>query len=152
MYDTEIGLQLIEMYRLIVHVYQKQFTDLLEHCGMTQMEMDILLFFANHPQYDTAADLIKIRALSKSHVSSAIDRLVNKGYLQRVYQKGNRKVIHLKLLPSAQTLVESGQSCQAQFATLLCRDIATDDLRIAAAVMHAIISNAQSALNETKER
>lgn len=152
MCDPKMGLQLIEMHRLIMHVYQKQFTTLLEQYDMTQMEMDILLFFANHPQYDTAADLIKIRALSKSHVSSAIEQLVKKGYLRREYQGGNRKVIHLKLLPPAQSLVDAGICAQARFSECLMQGIPKEKLQISADVMQAVLRNAQNALIEKKER
>ena len=36
---------------------------------ITRMELDILLFLANNPKYDTAAEIIEIRYLAKSHVS-----------------------------------------------------------------------------------
>ena len=37
---------------------------------LTRMELDILLFLANNPCYDTATDIIEIRYLAKSQVSS----------------------------------------------------------------------------------
>ena len=38
-------------------LYCSLFTPLLERRGLTQLEMDILLFLANNPEYDTAGCL-----------------------------------------------------------------------------------------------
>ena len=43
--------------------------------GLTQMEFNILLFLANNPECDTAAQIIKKRAFTKSHVSMSVRSL-----------------------------------------------------------------------------
>ena len=42
---------------------------------LTRMELDILLFLANNPGYDTAADMVERRQLAKSQVSSSVAQL-----------------------------------------------------------------------------
>ena len=53
-------------------LYGQLFAPLLERLGLTQLEMDILLFLANHPWKDTARDIVELRYLAKSHVSSGV--------------------------------------------------------------------------------
>ncbi len=62
---------------------------------LTRMELDILLFLANNPCYDTATDIIEIRYLAKSQVSSSIRLLEEKGFLRKEYAGHNRKTAHL---------------------------------------------------------
>ena len=53
--------------------------------GLTQMEFNILLFLANNPECDTAAQIIKKRAFTKSHVSMSVRSLEERGLLTGEY-------------------------------------------------------------------
>lgn len=61
-------------------------------------DVDILLFLANNPCFDTATDIIEVRYLSKSQVSSSIKLLEQCGYLRKEYLKGNRKTAQEKFI------------------------------------------------------
>jgi len=148
MNHTEFGLQLMELHHVIKHLYQRQFHDVLKKYTMTQMEMDIVLFLANNPQYDTATALIKIRALSKSHVSASVDALVKRGFIQRHYDNKNHKVIHLVLTIDAMPLVEEGRQCQEQFIRILHQNICEEELESIRTVFQKITENAGHAWHQ----
>ena len=93
-------------------LYCSLFTPLLERRGLTQLEMDILLFLANNPEYDTARDIVEKRHLAKSHVSVGVDALAGRGLLERQLREGNRKTIHLRLTEKAGPIVEEGREIQ----------------------------------------
>ena len=44
-------------------LYGQLFAPLLSQLGLTQLEMDILLFLANNPGKDTARDIVELRHL-----------------------------------------------------------------------------------------
>lgn len=100
-------------------LYCSLFTPVLERRGLTQLEMDILLFLANNPEYDTARDIVETRHLAKSHVSVGIDALAGRGLLARQMREGNRKTIHLILTEEAAPVVEEGRAVQRQYGELL---------------------------------
>lgn len=100
-------------------LYCSLFTPLLERHGLTQLEVDILLFLANNPPYDTARDIVEKRHLAKSHVSVGVDALAGRGLLERQMREGNRKTIHLVLTPAAAPLVAEGREIQAQYGQML---------------------------------
>ena len=75
----------------------------------------MLLFLSHHPQQDTAKDIVEIRRLTKSHVSAAVEGLVQRQYLQRLRRPDNKKLIHLVLLPDAMPAVQAGQARQREF-------------------------------------
>lgn len=86
---------------------------------LTRMELDILLFLANNPRYDTATDIIEIRYLAKSHVSSSISLLEKKGFLRKEYSDNNRKTAHLKICEPAAEIIHAGQAAQEKFFEIM---------------------------------
>ena len=87
---------------------------------ITRMELDVLLFLANNPGHDTAAELVSLRGLTKSHVSAAVATLTERGLLTGSHRGGNRKTIHLAPLPAAQAIIADGRAAQQQlYAALL---------------------------------
>ncbi len=53
--------------------------------------MDILLFLHNNPELCTASDICRYRALAKSNVSAAVERLRSRGVLTVSPAPGNRR-------------------------------------------------------------
>ena len=127
-------------------LYGQLFAPLLERLGLTQLEMDILLFLANHPGKDTARDIVELRYLAKSHVSSGVESLAGRGMLERYYRPGNRKVIHLRLLPPAEAAVEAGREIQRQYAEILFRDFTPEERQRLDALLERIAGNVDAAL------
>ena len=64
--------------RTLELLYHKLQSPVLARYQMTQIELDVLLFLANHPGLDTAKDIVEIRRLTKSHVSAAVEGLSRK--------------------------------------------------------------------------
>ena len=127
-------------------LYGQLFAPLLSQLGLTQLEMDILLFLANNPGKDTARDIVELRHLAKSHVSAGVESLVERGLLERYYQPGNRKVIHLRLLPAAEEMVEAGREVQRRYAGILFRDFTPEERRQLYALLERIAGNVDAAL------
>lgn len=102
--------------RTLELLYHKMQAPVLEEYHLTQIELDVLLFLSHHPQQDTAKDIVEIRRLTKSHVSAAVEGLVQRQYLQRLRRPDNKKLIHLVLLPDAMPAVQAGQARQREFS------------------------------------
>ncbi len=65
------------------------------------MEYDILMFLHNNPQYNTAAEIVKIRRSTKSHVSTSLRMLEEKGLIEKRQSEDNKKYIAIILLDKA---------------------------------------------------
>ena len=98
--------------------------------NLTRMELDILLFLANNPQYDSAKDIIEHRKLTKSHVSTSI------------------KSVHLKLLNSADEIIKAGQQAQKNFFETILKDFSKDEKLLIINAFSKIQRNAQQKLKE----
>ena len=95
-------------------LYSAQLDAVGRECGLARVELDILLFLANNPQFDTATDIVERRCISKAHVSQSVKSLEQRGYLERRYAGDNRRTIHLRLLEAAQSAVDAGRQAHAR--------------------------------------
>ena len=68
--------------------YAACFQALAGEYGLNQLEIDILLFLHNNPDCNTASDIVELRGLAKSNVSTAIERLRREGYLRVMPDRG----------------------------------------------------------------
>lgn len=141
MKSTSLRFDILAMRHQLMHLYHHLFEDVLEKYGLTQMEADILLFLANNPQYDTATEIVSIRQLTKSHVSSSVERLVQKNFIERFRESKNKKIIHLKILPDAQPAIKECRKCQKIFSDIIFKDICDDDMSTFIGVLSQMIAN-----------
>ena len=95
-------------------LYSAQLEAVGREYGMARVELDILLFLANNPRFDTATDIVERRCISKAHVSQSVKSLEQRGYLERRYAGDNRRTIHLHLLECAQAAVDAGRQAHAR--------------------------------------
>ena len=119
--------------------------------GLTQMEYDILMFLHNNPQHNTAAEIVKIRKSTKSHVSTSLKKLEEKGLVERIQSEDNKKHIEIVLLDKAEIIVEAGLNMQKQFAQNVLNGLTEEEIHMCISVFNKICSNAEKCLKEHKE-
>lgn len=88
---------------------------------LTFMELTVLVFLANNPQYDTATEIVTYRHIAKSHVSISVRSLQEKGLLHGEYKGANHRTVHLKINGSAAQIIEDARAMQQAF-----RDVITN--------------------------
>lgn len=122
--------EIADMLFLGKKMYDKSLQPVCDAYAMTRNELDILLFLANQPDYDTAKDIVDRRRLTKSHVSMSLKNLTGRGYIQTFYQQGNRKSLHLKLTEAAEGVVREGRLAQKEFAFGLLQGLTEEQTQI----------------------
>ena len=110
------------------NLYERTVMPVCKEYGLTYMEFTVLMFLHNNPQYDTAAQIVKIRKLTKSHVSISIKGLQARGLVQGVYFPGNQKTLHLQVTEAAKSIVEAGLAAQREFGAHLVRGFTTEEV------------------------
>lgn len=118
---------------------------------LTQMEYDILMFLHNNPQHNTAADIVRIRKSTKSHVSSSLKKLEDRGLIERKQSEENKKHIEIVLLDAAELIVEAGINAQKQFAQNVLSGLTEEEKHICINIFDKICCNAEEQLRKNKE-
>ena len=132
-------------------LYSAQLDAVGRECGLARVEMDILLFLANNPQFDTATDIVEQRCISKAHVSQSVKSLEQRGYLERRCTGDNRRTIHLRLLEAAQSAVDAGRQAHARCLAALLEGFSAAECEQLRSYLSRISDNAWAQMKKGED-
>ena len=125
--------------------YSQALDPVAQRWGLTRMELDLLLFLHNNPEHSTAAEAVRLRQWTKSHVSAAAHALQHKGLLSAQHPQGNRKTLRLTPLPAAQPILLDGREAQRSFFQAMRRGFTAEEERVLASISEKIARNIRDA-------
>ncbi len=137
-----------EKRKAVTALYEKKTRAICDRYQLTQMEYDILMFLHNNPTYTTATDIVNIRRLTKSHVSSALKMLEDKGYIRRYYELNNNKTAHIEVLELAKGILQEGYNVQKDFLDTLFFGFSEDEKNQYRILLNRIYENVEKGLKE----
>ena len=137
-----------DKHKTITSYYELLSGRVCDQYGLTQMEYDILMFLHNNPQHNTAAEIVKVRKSTKSHVSISLKNLESKGLVERIQSETNKKHIEIVLLDKAELIVEAGINAQKEFAQDVLSGLTEEEKRMGINVFNKICNNAEEHLKE----
>lgn len=117
-----------EHQNAIKTLYSKCVGEICAKHKITRIELDILLFLANNPCFDTATDIIEIRYLAKSQVSASIKLLEDRGFIRKTYADNNRKTAHLVVCDAASALIADGRAAQERFLAIMLKGFTQEEI------------------------
>ena len=132
-----------DKHKTITGYYELLSGEVCDQYGLTQMEYDILMFLHNDPQHNTAAEIVKVRKSTKSHVSTSLKKLEDKGLVERIQSKDNKKHIEIVLLDKAELIVEAGINAQKRFAQNVLSGLTEEEKCMCINVFDKICNNAE---------
>ena len=140
-----------DQHKTITNYYELLSSEVCSQYKLSKMEYDILMFLYNNPHYNTAADIVRVRKSTKSHVSTSLKKLENKGLIERIQKEDNKKHIEIALLDQAEIIIEAGLNAQKQFAHNVLRGLTEEETRLCIRVFDKICNNAEEQLKNDKE-
>ena len=135
-----------DKHKTITSYYELLSGKVCDKYELTQMEYDILMFLYNNPQNNTAAEIVKIRNSTKSHVSTSLKNLENKKLIERKQSEENKKHVEIFLLDKAELIVEEGINAQKQFAQNVLSGLTEEEKDMCLRVFNKICNNAEEHL------
>lgn len=113
--------------RQIVKLYEAYLEETREKYHLSLMEIRIISFLANNPDKDTVGHIASMRILSKGNVSRGADSLIQKGLLEKIPDKNDRREVHLHLLPQADPIIEEIEKIGTRFQKQLFRGFTQEE-------------------------
>jgi MarR family transcriptional regulator for hemolysin len=126
-------------------LYEKQFEEICRRYQINQNEADILAFLANNPSFDTARDIVEMRMIAKSYVSTSVENLIRKGLLVRIPDENDRRVIHLHLTDRTIPIIADARARQEKFIKILFTGMTADEIKMFETLLAMIFDNANNA-------
>lgn len=96
---------------------------------LSTVEISVVLFLADHPQYDTSRDIAEHLMLAKSNVSTVVERLVQRRFLSRQPDRADRRRVHLKLMAPAWHLAKQGEIARRQMLDQVLAGFSPDEIQ-----------------------
>lgn len=124
------------------------FYQLTEELQLTQNEIDVLLFLYNNGPLNTASDIARYRAMSKSMISKSVDSLYRKGCLSYEIDEIDKRCIHLKIEPMAIPIVKKLHEVQKEFFAILTCNITEEEYKAMETVLNKMYKNINAELEE----
>ena len=112
----------------LADVYENSCQSICKKMGVPHTAFTILMFLANNPEYYTAKDVCKFRAIKPNIVSFNVDKLVKEGYIERQAIPENRRSIKLVCTPKAQPVIEEGRNVISHFFSSLSEGMDEEDV------------------------
>ena len=138
-------------HKTITRYYEMKVSGVCEKYQLRQLEYDILMFLYNNPEYNTAADIVRVRKSTKSHVSTSLKVLEDRGFIERRVDKDNKKHVTIHLLQMANEVIEDGIWAQKEFAQDMFEGLSEEEIRVFMNVFQKVYDNAERMiLNEKK--
>lgn len=133
---------------LLKGLYDQALDPVAQRWQLTRMELDLLLFLHNNPERATAAEAVRLRQWTKSHVSAAAHSLRARGLLSAQHPQGNRKTLRLIPLPAAQPILQEGRDAQRSFFQSMRRGFTPEEERALDAISEKIARNIRDAMKK----
>lgn len=144
-------MSIIDFVASFSELYERRMAPISTSFDLTAMELAILLFLANNPEYDTAKDIVEKRHLTKSHVSISLRDLEERGFIRKERRDGNNRTFHLVLLPSSDDIIREGQRAQAEFLSSLTSGFSAKDTELLQSYVDRMNGNVLSSLQQLRK-
>ena len=130
---------------------EHRFTPLSQRHGLSMREINVLLFLANNPGFDTARDITEYRGISKSQVSQAVEFLVELSYLTRTPDPDDRRLLHLALTEEGLALARECKAVQARCGQDLLDGMTEDQVRQLQELWDMVMANGERLSREVNQ-
>ena len=120
-------LELLDLRQALMRAYDHCLTPVQEASGLNRTELD--------------ADMVRRRGLSKSHVSTTVERLVQRGLLIRSADQADRRTVHLAPTSAAQEAIAQGRAAQEEIGRWMLRGISAEDQAALSRVLTQMLDN-----------
>lgn len=126
------------------NLYIDVMTPVCEKYDLSFMELTVLMFLHNNPNHDTATEIVKLRRLTKSHVSISVRSLIEKGLLSGEQNENDRRTIHLHLTEASKPIIADGTVGQRNFASIMFDGFTQEDICRMDELVQRIVHNVNS--------
>ena len=137
-------------HKTITRYYEMKVSGVCEKYQLRQLEYDILMVIHNNPAYNTAADIVRIRKSTKSHVWTSLKVLEDRGFIERRVDKDNKKHVTIHLLQLANEVIENGIWAQKEFAQDMFEGLSEEEIKVFMNVFQKVYDNAERMISNEK--
>ena len=119
--------------------------------GLTELEIRIIIFLYENPEYNTSRDICEMNNLAKSNVSNAVRHLERLGLVRITIDPDNRKIHRLYLTDKSDSAARTLYEAQEDSIRLIMEGITEEEKDAALDFCKKVDSNICEAVRKMKE-
>lgn len=136
-------MSLFEDLRVLNKRIDKPLDKIAKETNLTLNEVRVLLFLYENEKYDIASDIVEKLMISKAHVSTSVEKLLHKGYIEKIQDKENKKKFHLKITSHSKPILDLLDVEEAKIKKILGKNVTKEEFEIFTNTIKKIIQNMQ---------
>ena len=86
--------------------------------------------------------------IAKSYISKSVENLIKKGFLVRISDKEDRRIIHLQLTDKSIPIIDDARLKQKEFIKILFAGMDTNEIEMFESLLTKIFDNANMATDK----
>lgn len=129
-------------------IYEKIIEEEAAVCGLTRPEADVLLFFANNPEFHSAVDAARFRGVSKAYVSKALVHLADKEYITARVDEDDHRFQKIFVTDKARGAIVRLQDAQQRFAQVITRHLTASERQELSDLVPILLQNVSQVYSE----
>lgn len=134
-------MSLFEDLHVLSKIVDKPLDRIAKETDLTLNEVRVLLFLYENEKFDIASDIVERLMISKAHVSVSVEKLLNKGYVEKIQDKKDKKKFHLKITNNSQKILNLLDVEIEKLKKELIKDISEQDIEIFKNTIKKIVQN-----------
>lgn len=142
-------IQILHSVFVIKKAYDAVWDEIQEKYSLTRAEIDVIAYLANNPDCDTASSIVEFRKIAKSHVSKAVEALMERGWITREHDRQDRRCIHLMLTDEAGAAADEIIARQHEFSAAIREGITEEELAVYTRMIEKLTENARKMTEES---
>lgn len=137
----DLKLQALINGNLLSNMLKQHINSIHKKYKIRHVEMEVLYFFAEFPEYDTPSAAARQLQLTRGHVSQAVDVLLKEGLITGTADEKDRRSMHYTPTGKAAPIIEDLHDCQCRIQDELFAGVSPQDLEAFCRVMNQIEEN-----------
>lgn len=118
---------------------------------LSSAETSIIMCLAT-TEADMASQIARYTGVSRSLMSKAVDNLVGNGWIETKRDEGDRRVVHLCLLPKAEPAAAHCCDLCERFFAAMTSDLCPEDVDVFMRVVEQCANNIKQFISDETER
>jgi len=138
---------MISLFQNSIEIYDYLCQPICKKYDIQQTALDIVLFLANNPEFNTAKYVHKYRGIKQSMVSFHVEKLVQDGYVEREVVPTDRRQVRLHCTAKAEQMIEDGRKMQQLFMRCITENVTEEQKELYMGVLQTLKSNIMNCID-----
>lgn len=134
------SMSIIPLSAQIKNMYSASSRKVCARYDISPAELDIIDVLSSDGGYDTAAQIARLRCIKKANVSTAVDRLICRGLVEKSVDEKDKRLIHLKLTERAKSIASDIKKAQEEFTMGLKKIFTEGELKTLLELLDKLVS------------